>query len=203
MELLNKGIAPQSVWDALLVASGEYLMQQPEIVALHAVTTTNAMRFAFETSGNDENRRLLMLQNAAFLPMFRQGMGQRGRIGQASIDALAATLPPRSNLNPEDVFRELSRNPQQATGLAYSFLKSPVTPGRSRAKELRDAARLLVFLKGNDAHDYKFSSAIFEDYEHVSPEWRDLYLAANVVKLCSPGEPDNKLVQRTRAAFQG
>ena len=35
---------------------------------------------------------------------------------------------------------------------------------------LIDAARRLVFLKGNDAHDYKFSSAILEDYYHASPK---------------------------------
>jgi hypothetical protein len=59
----------------------------------------------------------------------------------------------------------------------------------------------LVFLKGNDAHDYKFSSAIFEDYYHVSPQWRSKYLASNMFKLLSAHEADNSLVQRTRAAF--
>ncbi|HZZ27241.1 MAG TPA: hypothetical protein VFE46_04470 [Pirellulales bacterium] len=39
----------------------------------------------------------------------------------------------------------------------------------ARAVPFIDAARLLVFLKGNNAHDYKFSSAVLEDYYHVSP----------------------------------
>src|SRR5690606_20213325 len=72
--MLNSGISPQSIWDAQLVFAGALLMRQPAIVPLHAVTTSNAARFAYEASGDDETRRLLMLQNAAFLPMFRDAM---------------------------------------------------------------------------------------------------------------------------------
>jgi hypothetical protein len=60
---------------------------------------------------------------------------------------------------------------------------------------------VLTFLKGDDAHDYKFSSAVLEDYYHVSPNWRDYYLAANVYKLQTTQRADNDLVQRTRAAL--
>ena len=51
------------------------------------------------------------------------------------------------------------------------------------AKPFIDAARVLVFRKGNDSHDYKFSSAVLEDYRRVSPRWRDRYLAASVFNL--------------------
>ena len=88
VELLNRGVAPQSVWDALFDAAGELLMRQPGIVALHAVTSTNALHFAFQASGDDQTRRLLLLQNAAFLPMFREAMGGRGKVGDARIDEL-------------------------------------------------------------------------------------------------------------------
>jgi hypothetical protein len=43
---LNRGVAPQSIWDALFLGAGELLMRQPGIVALHAVTSTNALHFA-------------------------------------------------------------------------------------------------------------------------------------------------------------
>jgi hypothetical protein len=71
VQLLNRGVAPQSIHDALLTGAGELLMRQPGIVALHAVTTTNAMHYAFQMVSSDETRRMLLLQNAAFLP-FRQ-----------------------------------------------------------------------------------------------------------------------------------
>src|SRR6516162_8483500 len=80
VELLNRGVAPQSVWDALFDASGELLLRQPGIVSLHAVTSTNALHFAFQASGDDRTRRLLMLQNAAFLTLFRGAMVGRGKV---------------------------------------------------------------------------------------------------------------------------
>jgi hypothetical protein len=60
---------------------------------------------------------------------------------------------------------------------------------------------VLVFLKGDDAHDYKFSSAVLEDYYYVSPGLRDQYLAANIYNLCSSTDEDNRLVERTRNAL--
>jgi len=69
------------------------------------------------------------------------------------------------------------------------------------ADEVINASRVLTFLKGNDAHDYKFSSAVLEDYYNVSPAWRNRYLASNAFNLNTATEPDNSLVERTRAAF--
>ena len=74
VEILNAGVSPQSVYDALFAAAGEMLMRQPGIVSLHASTTTNAMRYAFDTAADDATRRMLLLQNAAFLPLFREQM---------------------------------------------------------------------------------------------------------------------------------
>jgi hypothetical protein len=42
---------------------------------------------------------------------------------------------------------------------------------------------------------------VLEDYHHISPAWRDLYLAASAFQLCGSGDPDNSLVARTRAAL--
>jgi hypothetical protein len=200
VEQLNRGVAPQSVWDGLLDGAGELLMRQPGIVALHAVTTTNALSFAYHASGSDETRRLLLLQNAAFLPMFRAAMGGRGRVEDITVDTLASaeTNPAATDIN--EIFADLRREPVDAARKLLAYLKQPSANATS-AQEVMKAARLLVFLKGDDAHDYKFSSAILEDYHHVSPDWRDLYLAANVFKLPSSLDRDNSLVERTRAAL--
>lgn len=198
VELLNRGVAPQSVWDALMNGAGELLMRQPGIVALHAVTTTNALRYAYETSGSDETRRILLLQNAAFLPMFRQAMTGRGNIKDLRIDQLEpVSLKATGAQAVEEIFAEVSRDRLTAAAKVLAYLKQ-----NQPAKELIDAARVLVFLKGNDAHDYKFSSAVLEDYYHVSPSWRDLYLAASVFNLRGAAGPDTSLVKRIRAALQ-
>ena len=59
----------------------------------------------------------------------------------------------------------------------------------------------MIFLKGRDSHDYKFSSAVLEDYELMSPAIRDRFLAASVFYLQGSGEKDNEVVARTRAAI--
>ena len=68
-------------------------------------------------------------------------------------------------------------------------------------KPIADAARRLIFLKGTNSHDYKYSSAVLEDYEHLSPEWRAQLLAASAFYLKSSEARENDLVERTRAAL--
>jgi hypothetical protein len=73
--------------------------------------------------------------------------------------------------------------------------------GDVQPRDVIDAGRVLIFLKGDDAHDYKFSSAVLEDFYHVSPEWRNRFLASGVYNLHGSKDRDNPLVQRTRAAL--
>ena len=70
-----------------------------------------------------------------------------------------------------------------------------------QAEEVVHAARRLIFLKGRDAHDYKFSSAVLEDYHHVSPALRNEFLALSVFNLRGTGDKDNGLVSRIRTAL--
>jgi hypothetical protein len=83
-----------------------------------------------------------------------------------------------------------------AAGKVLSYVQAHPEP-----TDFITAARVLVFLKGNNAHDYKFSSAVLEDYENVSPLWRGRYLASSVFNLRGSGGADNALVARTRAAL--
>jgi hypothetical protein len=197
VELLNRGVCPQSVWDACFAGAGELLLRQPGIVSLHAVTSTNALHFAFKASGDDRTRRLLMLQNAAFLPLFRSAMSSRGKTADARIDALQPIAT--SSASPaalEEIFADASNDRMSASRKALAYLQAGRDP-----RALIDAARRLVFLKGDDPHDYKFSSAVLEDYDNASPAWRDRYLASSLLLLPGSGDRDNSLVKRTRAAL--
>ncbi len=196
---LNKGVSPQSVWDAIFLAAGELLLRQPGIVALHAVTSTNALHYAFETTANDETRRWLMLQNAAFVTLFRDALSGRGKVGEAKIDALEPLDSASSGSEAvAEMFADVSEDRLTAARKVLSY-----TAAKGDPRALMDAARLLVFFKGNDSHDYKFSSALLEDYDHVSPEWRDRFLAAGMMNFKGSGGKDNPLVARTRAALKG
>ena len=197
VELVGRGVAPQSVWDAMFVAAGELNVRQSGIVALHAVTTTNALRFAWQMSGNDETRRMLLLQSAAFLPLFRQSMAGRGELRRFELDKFAAQTASADNLEAiQEICADISGDRMAAAGKLLGYLK-----GSSGPKPFIDAVRVLVFLKGTNAHDYKFSSAVLEDYFNISPDWRDRFLAASVFNLRGSQGADNGLVQRTRAAL--
>jgi hypothetical protein len=196
VELLNRGVAPQSIWDALHLGAGELLARQPGIASLHAVTTTNALRYAYETSGRDRTRQLLMLQNAAFLPMFLEEMGGRGNIKAINVEEMAAE-DGESTPEVDEIFAKLGDDRAAAARLALQRVSKT-----GKAEDVIDAARVLTFLKGNDAHDYKFSSAALEDYYLVSPALRDKFLASSMFMLNSSAEKDNRLVERTRQALK-
>jgi hypothetical protein len=201
--LLNRGASPQSLWDAILDGSGELLMRRPGIVALHAVTTANALHFAFRTSQDDATRRLLLLQNAAFATMFRGALGNN--LSGPRIDAMEPVAVKGADAVAE-IFEDVTRDKPAAAGKVLAYLRAGEGAGDAagngaHATGLIDAARRLLFLKGNNAHDYKFSAAVLEDYQHVSPAWRDRFLASSVYMLRGSGDADNALVQRVRAAL--
>ncbi|MHB8520773.1 MAG: hypothetical protein ACYDH9_08435 [Limisphaerales bacterium] len=193
IELLNHGVGAESVWDALFDGACEILMRQPGILALHAVTSANALHYSFQMNGHDETRRLLLLQCAAFQPLFRGAQPKPGvQIDQLEPLALNTTGPHAI----EEIFADLGRDRMTAARKVLAYLQTNPEPG-----EFMDAARRLIFLKGNNPHDYKFSAAVFEDFHHSSPGWRERYLAAGVFNLRGSGAPDNELVKRTRAAL--
>jgi len=202
VRMLNEGIDPACVWDGLFLMAGELLMRQPGIVGIHCVTSVNALHFAYQASANDETRRLMMLQAAAFLPLFRQNMAGRGRLrDDVRIDTLeVADVRARGPAAVEEIFADVSRDRMQAARKTLSVLANDRD---NTARQLMAAGRLLVFNKGNDSHDYKFSSAALEDYYHLTPAWRDRYLATSMFNLRGAGGADTDLARRARAALTG
>ncbi|QDU28440.1 hypothetical protein ETAA8_35400 [Anatilimnocola aggregata] len=194
VQMLNQGVAPQSIWDGMLVGGGELLMRQPGIVGLHTLTTSNAIHYAYQNVQQDETRRLLLLQNAAFLTMFRDAMEKRGKVSDAEV--LKLEPADKASVSLDEIFADVSGNRDAAARATLAYAKT-----EENADEFIRRARLLVFLKGRDSHDYKFSSAVLEDYRHLSPEWRDRFLATSVYNLRGSKANDNELVARTRQAF--
>ncbi|MDB6155008.1 MAG: hypothetical protein JWL90_3461 [Chthoniobacteraceae bacterium] len=196
IKLLNQGIAPRSVFEGLFDGAGELLMQAPGILSLHAMTFTNAIHYAWHRAQNDETRRLLLLQNAAFLPLYR---GNRADKPALHIDSLEPLTPDaKGDFAVDEIFAEIGKDRLTAARKVLGYLQGHPDPTL-----LTDAARRLIFLKGRDAHDYKFSSAVLEDCSRLSQPWRDRLLAASVFYFRGSSDADNELVSRTRAALAG
>lgn len=196
VELIGRGMSPQSIWDAVFVGSGELLMREPSIVMVHAVDAANALRYAFQATSDEGTKKLLLLQGCAFVPMFRARMTRKA--AAVSIDDVKPLTIQRPSGAIDEILGEVSTDRMNAARKVRQYL----TDG-GRVQDLMNAARRLIFLKGDNAHDYKFSAAVLEDYFNVSPAWRDQFLATSVFNLRGSGDRDNALVARTRAALRG
>jgi len=197
--MLNDGIDPSCLWDGLFMTAGELLMRQPGIVGLHCVTSVNALHFGYSASANDETRRYLLLQAPAFLALFRQNMMGRGRLrDDLRLDTLEQLQPEARGAGAiEEILTDASRDRLRAARKTLGLLHAD----RTAAPALLAGARRLIFTKGNDSHDYKFSSAALEDYYHATPTWRDRFLASSLFNLRGAADRDNDLIRRARAAL--
>src|SRR5262249_16248657 len=165
VELLNKGISPASLWDGLFLRAGELLMQQPGIVGIHCVTSVNALHYGYQATGNDETRRLLLLQAPAFLTLFRKAMATRGKIREEMhIDTLQKAHVKAGPDAIAEILADVSKDRVLAARKTLALLENPA----AKPEQLLTAARRLIFSKGNDSHDYKFSSAALEDCYHAT-----------------------------------
>ncbi len=188
VDLLNGGLAAQSIWDAIHTAAGEILMSRVNIQSLHSQTTMNALHYCYDYTSDDETRRFLLLQAAAFIPLFR------GRIDKfVKLDE----VEPKGGASVEEVFADLPKDKMSASAKVLGYLKEKGDP-----RPILDAARVLIFMKGRDAHDYKFSAAVLEDYYRVSPAWRNRFIASSLHYLKGSGDPDSGLVKRIREAVK-
>jgi hypothetical protein len=195
VELIGRRVSPQSIWDAVFVSVGELLMRQPSIVMVHAVDSANALRYSFQATSDQDTKKLLLLQNCAFIPMFRGMM--RGQAANIRIDDVKPLAIERPSGAIEEILSDVSTDRINAARKVRQYLNDG-----GDVQGLMNAARRLIFLKGQNAHDYKFSAAVLEDYFNVSPAWRGQFLATSVFNLKGIGDRDSSLVTRTRAALK-
>jgi hypothetical protein len=194
VSLINAGSGPQPVWDAMFQYAAELLMRKPGIITLHACTTTNALHHAFRHAGSDETRRFLLLQNASFLPLFRDDAGVKDGVAIDTFEPLAGESGGSPGL--DEIFAGLAADRMGAARRTLAYLDAGGDPRAFAA-----AAQRLIYLKGTDSHDYKFSSALLEDFHALSPAYRNRFLAAGVHWLKGSSLPDSTLVARSRAAL--
>jgi hypothetical protein len=196
IELLKRGVAPQSIFDGLSLGAGELVMRAPGIQSIHAITFTNALHYAWQRVRDENTRRLLLLQNCAFLPLYKGNKPDEG----PRMDELAPLATKETGLAAlPEIFADVASSTRvDAARKVLGYLESGGEP-----RLFADAARRLIFAKGTDSHDYKFSSAVLEDYQLIPTEISNRYLAASVGWLKGSRAKDNSLVRRIRDALAG
>jgi hypothetical protein len=195
-EVLNQGVAPESVWDAIFLAAGELSMRRPGIVALHATTASNSLHYTYRASAIESTRLLALLQAASWLPLYREALRARDGLPEDGpridrLEPMPATEPAAA------LFEGLAKDRMKTARaiLARSEWADDPAP-------FMDAARRMVFAKGTDSHDFKYAAAAFEETPMASATWRPRLLAASAFHLRGATDADSPLHQRTKRALQ-
>lgn len=193
--LLNDGVAPQSLWDAVALGANELLVQSPGILAIHAVTATNALHYIAGASGDDTTRKLALLQAAGWQPLYRARVEPKGGM---KLDAPEPIEPEASGDDAVlEIFETIAESRSKAAAKALGYLQRGGSPAKIFA-----TARSMIFTKGRDSHDYKYGAAAWEEYLLASPQWQPALVAATMGNLPAAGTPDSPLMQRARRAIE-
>jgi hypothetical protein len=97
---------------------------------------------------------------------------------------------------PEKIFETLGEDRMKAARGALTYARGAGSPDA-----FMDVGRRLVFEKGTNAHDYKFSAAAFEEFAHVDLKWRPHLMAASLFNLRASTERDSPLSENIREAI--
>lgn len=189
----------QTVWDAVHLMGGELMMRQPGIYGIHTVTSVNGLRYAYQTAADPQTRLLMLLQGVGWMSQFQRFMATKNNgLKQVRITQLEpAEIPGDSRQAMEEILAKVSKDTPAAAAAAMSFARQ-----HPEAGELAQAAYRLIFRKGTDAHDYKYSAAVFEDYRLVSPEWRPHMLATAMYHLRGTTAADSPVMKRALEAVR-
>ena len=199
VELLNSGVGPDSVWDGLFLTAGELLMRQPGIVGVHCVTSQTPSISAIKPAATTKRVGCSCCKPPPSCQCFESSWRVEGSFATGYGWTHWEKLEPNGAGSQalEEIFADVSKDRLVAARKTLALLERP----DSDPQALMAIARRLVFNKGNDSHDYKFSSAALEDYYHATPAWRNRYLAMSMFHLRGALDRDNQLVKQTRGAL--
>src|SRR5262249_24558166 len=121
MKLLNQGVAPSALWDAVLLSASELMMRSPGIVAIHATTAANSLHYIFGASGDDMTRRLALLQAVGWQPLYRD---RNKATNVVEIDVLGGDGPVASGDEAVgEIFESINENRGRAAAKAVTYLQ--------------------------------------------------------------------------------
>ena len=173
-----------------MMFAAELILRRNNIIAVHANTMANAMRYCYGVSDADSAQRLLLLQAVAFMARFRALVDRDWRARDRRIDAIE--LLPAASV--DEIFQTLGRSRFRAVRQALGWLDAGGDPATLAAR-----ARWYATLKITGTHDIKFTEAMQENYGWLRFPWRNALLAASLMYANASTAPDDDVVARARA----
>ena len=193
VDLLGHGVGADTVWEAVTMFAAELVLRRNNIVAVHANTTADAMRYCYTASDDDTARRLLLLQAVAFMPRFRERTAPRSATRNRRIDA----IEPLAAGGLDEIFDTLGRSRYSAVRQAVGWLDAGGDP-----VALADRLRWYATLKNSGTHDIKFIEAMLENYWRLRFPWRDRLLAASLMYANASSTRDDTTVLRAQSLLR-
>ncbi len=195
--LVKGQIQAGSVWDAVHLAAAELRMRARSsgLVAIHAVTSANALHYAYMASQDPQTRLLVLLQAAGWLGQFRAWAADREPgLRPVNITELEPAAPAASTEEAlAEAFAEIPAQAERAAGRAFALARDPA----SRTAFLA-AAKRSILLKADEVHYYKYTAALLEDIPLVSPEWQPHLTAALPYYLKGVKDAEAAVIQQAR-----
>jgi hypothetical protein len=191
VQMLQQGIAPETIWQALFDTAAEMLMRQPSVVLVHAQTTTNALHYAYRVCDDEQTQQMMLLQCAAFIAMFRKLA--YATQPDLSLDALQPLPLDSTGVDAiAEIFSDLATGHRlQAARKSLSYLQN----GGDAAALIATARHHLVY-NVDEAHDYKYSEAVFDNYSHFADSaWRYRFLSAGMAYFKAPASRPAPVVE--------
>jgi hypothetical protein len=138
------------------------------------------------------------LQGAAFTAMFREMT--HARETDVNLQKLEPLPLERKTVDPlEEIFSDLSaRHRLEAARKALGYLRNGGDPDNLIA-----TARHHLVYGAQEAHDYKFAEAVFDNYaQFPDPAWRSRFLSAGMAYFKAPSPRPVPIVAETLKLLQ-
>ena len=212
-QLLSTKVKAGSVWDAISLAAADAISRHTTGGAtlgaqVHAVTTTNALRYGFHLIDDGPGKLLNLLQAAGVVSDFYvRHMSKEGKLREVSLVELQ---PPagETKWTLQDVFdllpfkgrtyTEKSAQERAASDKASQIAFGLLGKAGNDSAFMRKARSFLCVKASLDPHDIKYPAAVFEDAALVSAPWRPYLLASSVHALHGAKSADSPALVQVR-----
>ncbi len=190
---MMKGATARTVWDAVHLAAADLRVRAnagAAILAVHAVTSANALHYSYLAATDPNARLLILLQAAGWMTQFRSFAETReDNLRSQSI----LSLERGEMAAAQEIFAAIPANPDRAASQVFALAQDPALRPAFLSAAVRSTAA-----KADEVHYYKYLAALIEDVSLVSPEWQPHLLATSAYYLKGSKDPESAPVRRAR-----
>lgn len=209
-EMLRQNkVAAQSVWDAAFLVTAELVTRYEwvgqKMLAGHSVTCVNALHYMFRTASESDAKLYAVLEAVEWATSFLARERDRPALREldllkiepvsvsdaGAMEAIFSRLPPRR-------FASMARPGFEHVDEAMKMTLAWAKRNPSHQLFLETAMQLMCIKSTAEVHDFKFPMALFENYDHVSADWKPYLLAASVHVLHGTTMEDSTIVKQAR-----